>query len=128
MIDVLGKINYHITSANYFSFQPHFFDGDQQKKPHIRKCMELPFQQTKGKLWDEVTNTLCDLEFIQAKACAKMTYDLVNDFNTVLLEAPDNAENIREENKRQARMEKYTRDLIAYAKGEIAELEVPQKI
>jgi WD40 repeat protein len=122
----LYSIKYHTTLSSYFSAQPHFFDGDQQKKPHIRKCMELPFQQTKAQLWDEVTNTLCNLEFIQAKACAKMTYDLVKDFNEVLQEIPDNAENILEENERQARMDKYTRDLISYAKGEITELEIPE--
>jgi hypothetical protein len=46
--------------------------------------MEQPFQQTKALLWEEVTNTLCNLEFIQAKACAKMTYDLVKGFKYVL--------------------------------------------
>jgi hypothetical protein len=80
----LGKIKFHTILSNYFSVQPLFFDGDQQKKPHIRKCMDLPFQQTKAHLWDEVTDALCNLEFIQAKASAKMTYDLVKDFNAVL--------------------------------------------
>ena len=61
-------MKYHANLAHYFSAQPHFFDGNHQKKPHIRKCMEQPFQQTKSQLWDEVTNTLCNLEFIQAKA------------------------------------------------------------
>jgi hypothetical protein len=92
--------------------------------------MEQPFQQTKAQLWDEVTETLCNLEFIQAKACAKMSYDLVIDFNAVLQVIPDNAENIREENERLARLDKYTQDLIACAKGEITrfELEVPESI
>jgi hypothetical protein len=71
--------------ANYFSAQPNFFVGDLQKKSHIRKFMEQPFQQTEARLWDDVTNTICNLEFIQAKACAKMTYDLVKDFNTSLV-------------------------------------------
>ena len=122
------KTNYHSTLANYFAAQPLFFDGELQKKPHIRKCMEQPWQQTKAEMWDEVTNTLCNLDFIQAKACAKMTYELVTDFNDVLEVIPDNAENIRKEKERQARMDKYTRDLIACAKGEITrfELEVPE--
>jgi WD40 repeat protein len=127
-MEILEKIKYYTILANYFSDQPHFFDGDRQKKPNIRKCMEQPRQQTKAELWDEVTETLCNLDFIQAKACAKMTYDLVNDFNTVLQIIPDNAENIREENERQSRMDKYTQDLIAYAKGEITELEVPETV
>jgi hypothetical protein len=84
---------YHTTLAHYFSSQSHFLDGDQQKKPHIRKCMEPPFQQTQSHLWDQVTETLCNLEFIQAKSFARMTFDLVKDLNDVLLVIPDNAEN-----------------------------------
>jgi len=122
------QLFYHITLAEYFTSKPHFFDGDQQKKPQIRKCTELPFQQTKAKMWDEVTDTLCDLEFIQAKACAKMTYDLVRDFNDVLEVIPENAENLLREKIRQERLEKYTRDLIAYTKGQIAVLEIPDSI
>jgi len=117
---------YHETLAEYFFFQPHFFDGGQQKKPHIRKCMELPFQQTKAQLWEEVTNTLCNLDFIQAKAASKMTFDLIEDFNAVLQEIPVNKETIREENVRQSRMHKYACDLIAYARAEITELEIPE--
>jgi hypothetical protein len=64
---------YHTNLANYFAAQLLFFDGELQKKPHIRKCVEQPWQQTKGKMWNEVTNTLCNLDFIQAKAAAKMT-------------------------------------------------------
>ena len=95
------NIKYHSILSFYFYSFPHFIDGDNQKKPHIRKCMELPFQQTKAELWDEVTDTLCNLDFIQAKAVAKMTYDLVKDFNDVLEVIPDNVENIRQEKARQ---------------------------
>ena len=93
----MERVNYHISLASYFSSGPLFFDGDLQKNPHIRKCVELPFQQTKAELWNEVTDTLCNLDFIQAKAVAKMTYDLVRDFNEVLEVIPDNAENIKQE-------------------------------
>jgi len=55
-----------------------------------------------------------------------MTYELVKDFNSVLEVIPDNFENIRQEKARQERLEKYTRDLVAYAKGEIKVLEVPE--
>ena len=119
---------YHNILAGYFSAQPLFFDCDLQKKPNIRKCVEQPFQQNKAQQWDEITDTLCNLDFIQAKACARMTYDLVKDFNAVLQVIPDNAENIREENERQRRMDKYSLNLISYAKGEIKELEVPETV
>ena len=124
------KIKYHSKLAVYFSSKPLFFDGNLQKKPLIRKCIEQPYQQTKAQLWDEVTETLCNLDFIQAKAVAKMIYDLIRDFNDVLEVIPDNAENIHQEKARQERMNKYIRDLIACAKGEIAidELEIPKSV
>jgi NACHT domain- and WD repeat-containing protein len=63
---------------------------------NIRVCDELPWLLTKGEDWDTLTNTLCNLDFIQAKAAAKMTYELVNDFNAALEVIPDNQDAIRE--------------------------------
>ncbi len=57
-----------------------------------------------------------------------MTSDLVTDFNDVLEVIPDNAENIMQEKARQERLDKYTHDLIAYAKGEIKELDIPETV
>ena len=116
--------------AEYFASKPLYLDEPQQKKPNVRKLVEQPWQQTKGEMWDEVTETLCNLDFIQAKAAAKMTYELGSDINAALEVIPDNAENIRKEKERQARMDKYTHDLIACAKGEISvdELEIPESI
>jgi len=127
-LEILEKIRYHKTLSCFFSDQYLFFDEEQHRNPNIRKCAELPFQQTKAKLWDEVTDTLCIFEFIQAKTAAKMTYELIRDFNDVLEMIPDNTENILQEKTRRLRMEKYTRDLIACAKGEIPidELQLPE--
>ena len=122
----MGKINYHKALANYFTDKCLYLDDLIQTQPNARKLVELPFQQTKARLWDDVTDTICSLEFIQAKAAAKMTYDLVNDFNVVLQVMPDNANIIAEENLHLAQMNKYTRDLMAYAKGEITEFEIPE--
>lgn len=117
-------MNHHNLLSSYFSHKPLYLDGDKQKKPNVRKLMEQPWQMTRAGMWDEVTESVCNLDFIQAKAAAKLTYDLVDDFNMVLNNIPDNDENILIENERQARMQKYTQDLIAYAKGEINELDI----
>lgn len=140
---------YHTTLANFFEGQPLFFCSDIQKKPNTRKLVEQPWQELEAakivekhfeidskikeereKHWDNVTNTLCNLDFIQAKAAAKMTYELVNDFNAALAVIPDNEKNIQEEKTRQARLDKYTKDLIRCACGETTaqELEIPKSI
>ena len=124
------NIKYHTTLASYFAAQPLFFDGELQKKPHVRKCMEQPWQQIKAELWDDVTETLCNLDFIQAKACSKQTYDLVKDYHFTLDGLPEYQPEKEKERKRQEQLDKYTQDLIACAKGEIPieELEIPESI
>jgi WD40 repeat protein len=131
------KNNYHTTLANYFASKPLFFDGDKQKQPYIRKCMEQPWQQTKAaiwsnkkSLWDDVTNTLCNLNFIEAKAYAKQMDDLIEDFKAVLKVLPENQENIERETKRQERLDNYTKELIDCAEGKISIelIDIPKSI
>jgi hypothetical protein len=66
-MNVIEKI-YYKTLANYFECKLLYLDEPTQKKPNTRKLVEQPFQQTKAQLWDEVTDTLCGLDFIQAKS------------------------------------------------------------
>ena len=117
---------YHTRLADYFNQTPLFFDDDAREKPNIRKCAEQPWQQTRAEMWDQVTDMPCDLDFIQAKTCAKMTYDLVKGYHFALAGLPE-AQPLREkERKRRERMEKYTRDLIAHAEGDIKSLDIPE--
>jgi WD40 repeat protein len=113
---------YHTNIANYFKQSVFFFDGYAQKKPNIRKCAEQPWQQTKAEMWDEVTETLCDLDFIQVKCAAKMTYDLVKDYHFALEGLPE----AQPERERNAKWEKYSNELIEYVRGDIETIEVPQ--
>ena len=61
--------NYHKNLADYFKQQPLDLD-ENEKAPNTRKLVELPWHQTKAEMWDEVSETLCDLYFIQAKCSA----------------------------------------------------------
>jgi hypothetical protein len=72
-LEILEKLKYHTILSIFFSSQPHFFDDELQKKPHIRKCLELSNKQAKAQLWDEVTNTLFNLERILVKAVDELT-------------------------------------------------------
>lgn len=88
----------------------------------------LPSHLIKEQRWDDVVDLLCNLEFIQAKAAAKLTYELVEDFNNTLVWIPENAGNIERERQRFARMQGYTQNLIAYAKGKIKALDITQSV
>jgi len=81
----IEKHKYNTCLAGYFSVQPLFIDGDQQKKPHVRKCMELPFQLTKAELWVELCSTFCNLHFIEAKCLiADGYFSVLSDFQLAL--------------------------------------------
>ncbi|MBI2832803.1 MAG: WD40 repeat domain-containing protein [Acidobacteria bacterium] len=67
--------------ARYFAAQPLVLEAPGGvRQPNVRKVDELPWQQTHGELWDELRDTLCDLEFVEAKCLASLTYDLVQDY------------------------------------------------
>jgi len=109
-----NNIKYHSTLARYFEKQDRYL-AEEKTKPNTRKLVEQPWQQTKAELWDDVTETLCDLLFIEAKIMNSMTYELIDDYNTILKVLPEAQEEVRKEEKHQARIKKYTDDMIAYA-------------
>ena len=80
----------------------HYFNGDfvghsqllQFKEKgkliyNLRKLSELPFQEAFGELWFELEQTLCDLNFIEVKCAAGMTFDLVHDYDVALDALPE---------------------------------------
>jgi WD40 repeat protein len=79
--------------------QPHRFSqpGSTATVPNRRKLSELPYQQTGARLWPELTGTLTDLSFIQAKCAAEATGDLVADYDRVLRQAQDERASARKE-------------------------------
>jgi hypothetical protein len=83
-------LKYNIKLAEYFATEPHFFDGDLQKQPNTRKCMELPYQQTQAQLWDAVVNTLENLFFLETKVIAGFSYSLIDDFQKAIQFMPNN--------------------------------------
>lgn len=67
----------HRALARYFAGQPLVFPVDDQQparppaRPpaaNLRKLTELPYQQMRGELWDDLFATLTDFEFLQGKA------------------------------------------------------------
>jgi hypothetical protein len=93
-------------------------------EPYMRALDELPHQLTRAKDWDGMEGVLCDLQFIEAKCVAGMTYDLIQDYNTGLDTLPEAQEEKQKELEHEKRVKKYTADLIAYARGEIKTLDI----
>lgn len=54
------------------------------REPYARALDELPHQLTKAEDWMGVERILCDLNFIEAKCAAGMTYSLVTDYDGAL--------------------------------------------
>jgi hypothetical protein len=62
-----NKDKRHEVLARYFENQSLYIERGQEKYPHLRKISELPYQQTHGKLWNALYETLTDFEFLEAK-------------------------------------------------------------
>jgi len=61
------KARTHAKLAAYYAAQPLLAEKDGQKAPNLRKLSELPFQQARGELWENLYETLTDFEFLEAK-------------------------------------------------------------
>jgi hypothetical protein len=57
----------HRELASYFATQE-LEIGDESPIPNLRTMSELPYQQTKGELWNDLFNTLTDFNFLEKKA------------------------------------------------------------
>lgn len=112
--DQAQRDRWHQVIADYFE--------KRWDEPYLRALDELPHQLIKARDWDGVERVLCDLIFVDRKVASKLVYELNEDYRAALEALPENQENIGEERERQARLDKYARDLVAYAKGDIREL------
>jgi hypothetical protein len=123
MMVITENRRYHQSLAGFFSDKPLWLDNLTRKSPNIRKLVEQPWQQTSAAMWDDMSNTLTDLTFIEAKCAAGMTYNLIADYKSGLNSFPE-AQNERQKKQDQEnRLKKYIDDLISYSKKEIQTLE-----
>jgi WD40 repeat protein len=113
------------------------YDGDQQLaefgwheyKEKVTKLSpyslaHLPHHLCQSGRWDDLEIILTDLLYIEAKCAAGLTYNLIKDYNLVLDSIPEAQAEKQEKIERQKRLDKYVKDIIAYAKREINQLEI----
>jgi NACHT domain- and WD repeat-containing protein len=77
----------HTALAKYFESKPNHFGENGSKTFNARKLSELPYQQRKSGMWEELEATLCDLSFIEDKCAAGLIYDLLADYAAALRSA-----------------------------------------
>src|SRR5262249_170015 len=78
----------------YFASKPLHVAHDGQKLADLRKLSELPHNQARGGMWEALRGTLCDLDFLHAKASEGMAFDAINDFYVAqsLLSKPETSD------------------------------------
>ncbi|MEK6289226.1 MAG: DUF4062 domain-containing protein [Acidobacteriota bacterium] len=58
--------------------------NERWREPYARALDELPHQQMRARNWEALVGILCDLQFIELKCQAAMTYDLGADYESAL--------------------------------------------
>lgn len=107
---------YHSKLSKYFESKPLYLDEPLQEKPNIRKLVEQPGQQTKGRLWNKLVKTLTEHSFIETKSKAGMIYMLVTDYDDAIRILPESREDSHEILKYKTLTNSYTKKLIEYSK------------
>src|SRR5581483_4652389 len=103
------------TLARFFEAQPNEHESEGHRAPNVRKLSELPFLQTRGALWQRLERTLCDLDFVSAKAAAGLTYDLVEDYAAAERALPETRAEERRVAEHTSGLARYARELDDYA-------------
>ena len=89
-----------------------------------RMLSETPHHMREAGMWEKLEELLTDLRFVEAKCAAGMTFELVRDYNAALEALPEMQEERQKRDENGKRIDKYTKDLIAFSKGEIPTLEI----
>lgn len=85
------ELSWHELLATYFRDLPAYLvipGSEEFRKPNFRKLDEQPWQELRARKWNELRQTLCNLEFVEAKVGAGLVRALVADFEAAEREAP----------------------------------------
>lgn len=87
VLDETTEKKLHKKIADYFDGKALWIGKiDGSKIPNVRKVYESPYQLTMAGDWNGIEKILTDIEFIEAKCRAGLTYDLVTDYSSLNLQ------------------------------------------
>ena len=123
-------LEWHRLLAAYFESLPTWQEAATSpqaklaRQPTRRKVSEAPHHLIQAGRWEGLEATLCDLDFIEAKCAAGMTYELVTDYDVALEALPEAHEERRKQQEHEERIKRYIENLIAFSRRETPSLEV----
>jgi len=80
--------HFHSDLAKYFHVKLNPPAEDLWSGNYVRALSELPYHQTKGRLWKSLETTLTDLPFLEAKTAAGWGFELVGDYSSAVAAMP----------------------------------------
>jgi len=135
--DSQQRVLRHGRLAKYFQedLQPWWREPDASRKltggmkrlPNARRASELPWQllraadafdpdRKQSAAWDGPVTLLCDMEFLEVKCGAGLVFELQEDYRDAIAALPEAQESLRKESERQARLDRWTEEIAAYAR------------
>jgi len=122
----------HAHLSQVFSRQPWTLPAAASAEPSLsdppnpRKTSELPWhlflsaentdpERQCPEVWDSAAACLCDLRLVEAKIRAGQLLELQTDYRMTQASLPENQNRLREDREREARVQRWTNEIIAYA-------------
>jgi hypothetical protein len=112
---------WHSSLADYFAGLPMYEDhenpGLASAQANARRAAVLPHHLLHAERWDELTDTMCDLEFVEAKVRAGLVHELREEYRLVRERLPESESECSENAVRRQRLERHAETLANYARG-----------
>ncbi len=111
-----------VRRARHDSLATYFYDlADPERKQSWtgdspRPFLQVAFHLAGAQRLDELCQTLCDLRFVEARCRVGQVFELIADYRLAQEHLPEAREDGRQERERQARAEKWTKEIIEYAR------------
>jgi WD40 repeat protein len=105
----------HRNLAEHFARRSNWLD-EEKRLPNLRRITEMVRHQVPAGMLDEAEATLTDLDFLSAKCCAGLVFDLQEDYRSAISVLPEAQPALREEARRQAEAARWTREIIEYSR------------
>jgi WD40 repeat protein len=107
--------NVHSDIATYFRDLADPQRSQSWKGGGPRPFLEIVFHLARAERLDELYATLCDLRFVEARCRHRQVFELIADYQLAQEHLPEAQEELRKERARQARLDRWTEEIVAYS-------------